>query len=184
MWNPFKSQTGKDSGCYDQAFEEAVDRNYEAYKEEIGEGDTTPGSPSIVTGEFFHLPFANCKTCGGYFSPDKLTEAYTISIFSGTESARYPTVDTGLFCINCAPEYEFRLSFMVGWFDKGVKKVEEDDYRDFITKEGWFQEVDGEGNHLIAITPEQQSLIYFDCGCEIKKRGDKKCPSCEKPKKR
>ena len=182
MW-PFTSQEDKDREYYGRQVLEEIEMLGADKKTNTQDmAGVTLHSP-VVAEESPHPPFANCNKCGGYFSPDKLTEAYTISIFSGTESTRYPMVDKESFCVNCVPEYEFRLSLMVGWLDKGVKKVEEDDYRDFVTKEGWFQEVDDEGNHLVAITPEQQPLIYFDCGCEIKKRGQTKCPSCEKPKK-
>ena len=114
-----------------------------------------------------------CATCGGIFTANKLKRAWVINL--PQEERDFPTTHSEDYCSRCFPQTDYKIQL--------VSTVVEDS-RNFTVGEGWLQEVDDEGNHLVVITPEQQSLIYFDCGCEIQKRGQTKCPECEKPKKR
>ncbi len=134
----------------------------------------TSNRPSVVAEESPHPPFGNCKTCGGYFAPDKLKRAW---IFSIPQEEGFPTLTEESYCDRCTPSAKYTLR-IVG------AEGSVDDSRAFTIEEGWLQELDEEGNDLYTYTPDQHDLLYFDCGCDIQKRGQTKCPECEKPKKR
>ena len=157
MWNPFKS-SGREE--HYEADLQSTLMELDKFEEE------TSGHP----------PFGKCEKCGGFFDPDKLTAAWIISLYQGETDGT--SITTKEYCDRCLPSSEYTLQLV--YFKVG-KKDEIEDTRNFTIENGFLQERNDEGEDIYTTT--NFDLLYFDCGCEIQNRGDKKCPDCEKPKK-
>ena len=97
-----------------------------------------------------------CQGCGGYFLPSFVVQAVRVVIYDYKDRPKWmapiTNVEPTAYCRSCTPHGMLEVTLQTG------HSLEPSDRRTFRIEDGFFEEVDSDGDVLLAV-----SLDEFDC---------------------